>query len=235
MLDVTIKKTTFTRPLLVIIVLLLVGHLLGLMAVLKFGVEHTNYWVLAFNLDREASIPTLVVIVEWLLCVTMLVLIAATRKKQKKSWVSWAFLGLIFLFLSVDESISIHEHLTPGLHKTLNTSGLLYFAWVIPYGLIFTALCFAYLRFFLRLSVRVKNLFVLAALLFVGGAIGIELIEGRYFSLYGRDAFYHLFYVSIEETAEMLGLLVFFHALIMQLQEETDGFHIQWDHQTRTS
>jgi hypothetical protein len=228
MINLTVKPATLTRPLWIIIVLLLAGHLLGLLVVLKFGTHHTSYWILLFNLDREASIPTLFVIFEWLLCVTMLVTIALTRKKQCKSWLLWGLLALIFAFLTVDESVSIHEHLASGLRRNLNTSGLLYFAWVIPYGLIFAGLCIAYLRFFLSLSTRVKKLFVLAAFLFVGGALGIELFEGRYFALHGRDAFYHLVYVSIEETAEMAGLLVFFHALILQLQEETDGFQIQW-------
>ncbi|MBE9549055.1 MAG: hypothetical protein IMF09_06560 [Proteobacteria bacterium] len=228
MLNVTIKSATFTRPLLVIIILLLAGHLLGLMAVLEYGVDHTNYWINVLNLDKEAGIPTLVVIIEWLLCVTMLLLIAGVRKKQHKSWFMWGLLALLFLFLTIDESISIHEYLALGLHYRLNTSGLLYFAWVIPYGLVFAVLCFAYLRFFLGLSIRVKRQFILAAVLFVGGALGIELLEGRYFALYGRDVFYHLVYVSIEETMEMLGLLVFFRALIIQLQEETDGFHIHW-------
>jgi len=231
MLNVVINPVALTRPILVIIILLLVGHLFGLMVVLKFGVDHTNFWVNAFNLDKEAGIPTLVVIIEWLLCVTMLLLIAMVRKKQNKTWLMWGLLALIFLFLTVDESISIHEHLATGLHNSLNTSGLLYFAWVIPYGLSFAFLCFAYFRFFLRLSAKVKKLFILAAVLFVGGALGMELPEGRYYALHGRDVFYHLVFISIEETAEMLGLLVFFHALIIQMQEETAGFQIRWSHQ----
>jgi len=65
----------------------------------------------------------------------LLSFIASAHKKTNSPYVLWAILAAIFLFFSIDEISSIHESLTAPVREIFNTSGLLFFAWVIPYGI----------------------------------------------------------------------------------------------------
>jgi len=61
----------------------------------------------------------------------------------------------------VDKSVSLHERLTPHVHRAIDTS--LQYAWVIPYGIVLVALAIVYARFLLVLSPGPRNLFLAAA------------------------------------------------------------------------
>jgi hypothetical protein len=54
---------------------------------------------------------------------------------------------------------------------------------------------------------------MLAGAGYVGGALGMEMIGGAYASAYGYDAYYPVLTI-VEETLEMLGILLFLHALL---------------------
>ena len=65
------------------------------------------------------------------------------------------------------------------LRKGLNTSGILFYAWVIPYGIALLILIFLYLKFFISLPAKTRKLFIIAAVVYLLGVIGIELMGGR--------------------------------------------------------
>ena len=77
----------------------------------------------------------------------------------------------------------------------------------------------AYLRFLMHLSLPIRNLFIAAGLIYVGGAIGLEAIGGRHFDLYGKDAVYQV-YTTVEELLEMTGIVVFIYALLEHIRIE---------------
>ena len=54
----------------------------------------------------------------------------------------------------------------------------------------------------------------MAVILFIGGAIGVELIGGRYAELNGPKNLMYSMIVAIEESLEMGGLIVFIWALL---------------------
>ena len=75
-------------------------------------------------------------------------------------------MAFIFLFLFVDELASIHERvsLPEGLIKA---EGLLYFSWIIPYGIGVLVFVTVYLKFLMKLSSDIRVLFVIAGTIFV--------------------------------------------------------------------
>ena len=52
------------------------------------------------------------------------------------------------------------------------------------------------------------------------GAAGIEALELRHVEIYGQDKYYYLYFVIVEETLEMMGLLIFIYALASYLANE---------------
>ena len=176
-----------------------------------------------FHLSREGNLPTYYSAVALLFCSVLLAFIARSRKREPYS-AHWAGLAAVFLFLSLDEMLQWHEILVNPVRATLDTSGLLYFAWVIPYGLLLLTLLVLYTRFiFYHLPNRTRGLFVLAGLMFVSGAIGVEMLGGRHAELYGDQNLTMVLYQTVEESLEIMGILVFIYALTSYIATDLSG------------
>ena len=75
---------------------------------------------------------------------------------------------------SLDEFISIHEWAS----QWFDLGGVLYFSWVIPAAVLVALLGLAYLPFLAHMQPQVRKRFLLAATVYVGGALGMELPLG---------------------------------------------------------
>lgn len=128
----------------------------------------------------------------------------------------WLLLGLVFVGLSADEVVGLHEKLSTALQRAAGTSGALFPAWVIPALIACAAGALAYLPFLRALTAPVRRLMLLAAVLYVGGAAGVEMLEGGYIE-HGRwnDPVYRAL-MTLEEGLEAAGLLVLLYALTLQ-------------------
>jgi len=78
------------------------------------------------------------------------------------------------------------------------------------------AFAVAYAPFVARLDARTRRLFVVSGALFVGGALGMEFVQGWHDGLYGRDGTTALI-TTVEEVLEMSGVTVFVYALLARL------------------
>jgi hypothetical protein len=85
----------------------------------------------------------------------------------------------------------------------------------------------AYFRFVFHLSKKNRFLFIVAGGLYVGGALGLELVNGLYTETYGNDNLIHSFLINIEEILEMLGILVFIYGLLSILSTELRDLRIR--------
>jgi hypothetical protein len=181
-----------------------------------------------FNVDSEQNIPALYSWSVLLLCSILLATIAHAKKVAGESYVRhWASLSIIFLFLSLDEAVSLHEYLSGPMKSALNTSGFLTFAWVIPFA-IFVIVCFlAFLRFLTALPAKTRRLFLLAGSIYVGGAMGMELVGGYYADLYGKQNMMYAMMATIEEFFEMLGIVVFIYALLSYMSSYMKGVSLR--------
>ena len=187
---------------------------------LKFGP-----FVKLFDLNKEGNIPTFFQASTLLLCSALLAIIAFAKKKEDAPYrLHWKALSVIFLFLSLDEASQLHEMTSKPLRSALNASGFLHYTWVIL-GVVFSLIVLlAYLRFLADLPRKSRNLFLVAGALFIGGALGMEMISGYYFSSYGTQPLpisrlcnFRLNLTklrTVEELLEMLGIVVFIYALM---------------------
>ncbi len=176
-----------------------------------------------FNLDDEKSLPSLFTVFEWSVIVVLFYVITIISK-DKKSYYWWGFV-ILFSFLTLDEFASIHEPMAQYFRKTFNTSGVLYFAWVIPYAFGLIALLLIYGKFLISLNRKILFLFIVSGIVFISGAVIMELFEGSYVESNGFNNVYYLVFVPIEETLEMIGLSLFIYSLLQYLKMEAGNFN----------
>lgn len=178
-----------------------------------------NHFLLKFNLDEENSVPAyfsaLLLMFVSLVCGSI-----ALQAKKGKMGLYWGGLAFLFLLLSFDEASSFHELLIMPLREAYGFDGWLYFAWILP-GVLFALLFgISYLHFLLQLPRRIALLFVVAGFLYVGGAVGVEALGGKYAALYqSYTDWNYMLLVLVEEALEMFGISLFIYALLCYKQQ----------------
>ncbi len=169
-----------------------------------------------FRTQTENNIPTWYQSSALLLCALLLGAIAWGTKRLGRPYVGhWKFLAAVFLFLSVDEAVEIHEAVSIALRRVIDTGGPFRYVWVIPYGIFAAVLGVAYLGFLARLPRRTRRLFLLAGGGYVGAAVGVEMVQavldrGPY--LFARVA--SPIAANVEEALEMAAIVLFVYALL---------------------
>ncbi len=217
-----------TRCFALVVLGLVLAHCAGQFSRFFLGHGRLLGFVDMFNLDAEYNIPTLYAAGALLFCALLLALIGFVRKRERARFANhWLFLASIFLFLATDELLIIHEQLMVPTRNLLHTSGLLFAAWFIPYGVLLLILLMAYANFIVHLPPRIKWLFLLSGSIFVSGAIGMEMLGGRQYELYGHEDLLYVIYQTIEETLEMSGIVLFIYALTSYIDSEMGGLRIQ--------
>lgn len=168
-----------------------------------------------FNVNREASIPAWYSASLLLLCSVLLATIAHAKRRSGDRYIGhWTALAMLFLYLSADEAAEIHEKLTIPLQEALNSKGYFYFAWVIVGAVFVLVVGLAYLRFFWHLPPRSRAQFLLAGMVYVGGALVIESISAKVWYEKGGTSLTFSAIGTVEELGEMLGLVIFVYALL---------------------
>lgn len=179
---------------------------------------HSATFVELFTLDLENNVPTWFASTLLTACAALLVLIGiAVRRAGVPYGRHWIALSAIFIYLSIDESSSIHEHRgAPGVG---DVGGVLRFQWVIPGIIAVVIVALIYRRFVLDLPRRTGMLFLAAGVIYVSGALGFELLGGWYTDRVGQDNGTYATITSFEEIIELVGLSLFVFALYRHVRE----------------
>lgn len=174
-----------------------------------------------FDLDWERNIPTLFSSLLILSCALLLFYIAASSRRASDRWARhWAFLALVFVYLVVDEAASLHEMLILPLRKRFDLAPAFHYPWVVPAFVCVVVFGLVYLPFIRALRGRTRWLFLSAAAVYVGGALGMEMVCGYMFVEYGEQSLAYLVAMTLEETMEMTGMVIFLYALLDFLRRE---------------
>lgn len=205
--------------------LLLVFNIVGIIAKLNFdnGISYHLYNATSF--DSETSLATFYSSLLLLLAAALLYFIYYYTKGSTNKNISWLLLSIIFLYLSIDESVAIHEKFMLLIREEYNLSGFLYFSWVIPYGILLIIFSIYLIPFLLKLESKTRNLFIISGVVFVFGALGIELFEGKHFEIHGKDMVFEILY-TIEESFEILGVSLFIYALLRYISIKIETINI---------
>lgn len=216
------RRTAITAALATMTALLVVSHVGWQLFKYWTGHDYVRGLIKLFHLDEERNIPTLF---STLLLLAAAALLAWTRHQEKlqgsRDAAKWTVLALGFTYIAIDEFGHIHENLILPGRELLGDGApnIFHYAWVIPATAIVLGLAAYFLGFLLRLPAATRLGFIVAGVLFVGGAIGFEMLEGRHDTLYGERNLTYMAYVTIEETLEMAGVIVFIHALLHYIDQ----------------
>ena len=222
--QISFNSATIVRLLIAIALLLLLASSGGQFLRFSFGEDNIflRKLILLFHFDHEGNIPTYFSVLLLLLAAVLLALIAELNRKHMRPHASkWATLSWGFLYIAFDEAFQIHEKLIWPFQRLIGEDnlGIFYFAWVIPAVFIVCVLGLFFLKFLLYLSVTERRRFLIAAALYLGGALGMELIGGRHVELYGEENWGYSMITTIEESLEMSGLIFFIWALLKYCEE----------------
>lgn len=202
----------------------------GQVAKLLLGYDFTKL-LRIFDLSLEMNFPTYFSVLLMIFISFLLALIALLTCKHKYPYVSkWVILSFGFLLMAYDEGFQVHEDLV-GVARPLigdGPLGFFYYAWVVP-GIVLVCILFLFFfRFLYSLPAVPRFNFVIAAIVYLSGCIGFEMIGGRYEELYGYGRYNPLYgyedftynmISTVEESLELAGLIFFVYALLEYLAD----------------
>ena len=171
----------------------------------------------AINLDEEFNLTA--VYSGLLLCASSFLLKEIAVSSQGGKRRDWMLLSKVFLFLAFDEVFQVHElFVIPGLRQYLHPS--LASIWVIPYGILFALFSFKFIPFFLSLRKKVSVLSLISGGVYVSGAIAFEALNSWLVRTgqISRSSFYYELISGFEELFEMVGIIIFLYALMLELR-----------------
>lgn len=162
------------------------------------------------------------------ICGILLTLIALAAIHLRQPFrVHWGILSIGFVFMALDEGLEFHDLLTNPIRSVLDTTGPFLFAWVIPAIALVALIGLLYCRFLLSLPSRSRRLFILAAAVYIGGVLGVEMVGANYHYQYGTTLTYGII-ASIEEVFEMSGIVIFIYALLDHLERAVGRMNVSF-------
>ena len=143
----------------------------------------------------------------------------AKIKTGVSNFIYWTVLSIVFLVLSIDESIGI---LKIPL-DLLFANGHYQLKLVVPGALLAIIIGISYLKFLFNLPPKTCYLFLFAGIIFLTGSIGIEMFTNEYVGLskyayttssYDPLGMTYALISTFEEFLEMISIVIFIYALI---------------------
>lgn len=164
-----------------------------------------------------------------LVCVAALFAVIARFKRADAYARVWRGLAWVFVYLAVDELAMLHERTVVFVREALGeaaTSGILHHAWVVPYALFCVIVFSATVRFLLHLPAPTRRMMLLAGALYVGGALGFEMLEGPIAAQFGVDNTQTRTLIVFEEMLEMSGVILLISTLLNYMCAYLPGFRL---------
>jgi len=178
--------------------------------------DHIQGIITLFNSAAEGNLPTYYSSVLLLISALLLFIVTLNERTTKSRYFPyWAFLTVGFIYLSMDEMLVLHESISSFIRAVSDYSGqgVLKSPWVILGMITVVVIFLVFMKFIVHLDSKTRTMFIVAGVLYVGGAIGFEIIENLYADAYGQDLMYSMLQ-NLEEGMEMAGIIVFISALL---------------------
>jgi len=229
--NITINALSVMRILLYFFIILIFLSIIGQVIKYKYGFEYAKGFVPLFYLDEEGNIPTVFSGLMLFFSAIMLAFISFhSRVNNKTHYAKWSILSLGFIYMGIDELSQIHELFTGPIRSLIGNGnlGIFYYAWIIPVILIILILFIYFFKFLLSLPIIFRKKFILAGAIYLAGAIVMEMIGGKFVEMYTKENFIYSMLATVEESFEMLGIIIFIRSLIEYASKESVNFKIQF-------
>jgi hypothetical protein len=154
-------------------------------------------------------------------------------RTDRRNVAPWAVLSAIFVYLSLDEAISLHERTIEPTKALLRLPPELhYFAWLIAFAPLLLVFLIYFLSFLRRLPSPFNRRIVVSGLVFVGGAFGMEFVGGVVFNTLGIGLTY-LLCICLEEILEISGMTLFVVTLVDFIASSAPEIRLAFDRDVR--
>ena len=214
-MEIIFKSSKIIKLLSITAIILIGIHIAILLVQIYAGIPIKAELSRMFSLDMEANFPTIfssLILFFSAFLFYLLSKISHTKDNGDRSF--WLGLSFIFTFLALDESSKIHEFIGYVTDVFVHGTGYLNFPWVLPYAILVLILGLVYIRFFWKMERKVFWSFVVAAVMYVSGAIGFELLGANEVSMHGHNTVLYNIYSTIEETLEIFGVIFLIKILL---------------------
>jgi hypothetical protein len=176
---------------------------LGLCAELS----HIDIFVHKLSLSYEGNVPTWVATVLLFSSAIVAAQIAMQALTFRRHW--WG-VAAVFAYASLDEAAELHEH----MGGNFAFGGVLYFDWIIPAAILLLALVMIFWPFVRALETSTRRRLILAGVIYVSGAVIMELPLGWWTDRAGSDTLGYALIDWVEETMELAGAALALHTLV---------------------
>ena len=165
-----------------------------------------------FDLDEEQSVPNWYSSAALGFAALLAALIATrSRRERTNAPTHWRAMAWILLYMSFDE--------VAGIHETVNSLSPI--SWTIPFGLLALAVGAWLLPWVLRLPAATRTGIIVSGVVYVAGAVGIELVTSQFFDESNKRQLDYAFYTIAEEGMEMLGVVWLIRTLLRHMERES--------------
>lgn len=211
------RPSSVARVLGIVVMLLVLASVAGQFSKYVLGRDYLMGFVPAFDLDREQNIPTFFSVLLLLASAFILAVITALHRRERRPFVwHWATLSIGFVLMAYEEAFRVHEQLIDPVGIMLGDIGLgtFHYAWILPAMTLVLVVGLFFLRFLWNLTPRTRTWFIVAAIIYLGGAIGLEAVQVLWAERFGMHSLTYNMIGTIEEGCEMTGITLFIWALL---------------------
>lgn len=177
-----------------------------------------HYFILMFDVNSEANITTYYSVSMAIVASFLLFLIASLKNAVKDRYrFYWTILAWFVFYISMDDASVIHEKTSRYLKGLTDLGGWFEYKWVIIGLVVVAVFAVSFFRFWLHLDNKHKVLFLVSAGLFFGGAVGTELVGGRWAYSFGSKNFTYTLLTTFEQGMQYAGLTMLIYSLLSYL------------------
>lgn len=173
-----------------------------------------------FSLSYEQNVPTWYSSLLLAACAVSLAAIAQHAQERAAPFRRhWWVLAAGFTLMSLDEIAELHEHAGELVHM----GDVIYFDWIVPAAILVAVVGLAYLPFLRALPAPRRREMIIAAALYLGGAVLMELPLGWWTAHAGADSAGYALIDWVEESLEIGGASWFLLALARRWDERAEA------------
>lgn len=171
-----------------------------------------------FDADVKVNFPTAFKVFALAAGALLAWAVSRVARVQNDPWARhWRLLAAVMAFVTLDEMAYVHQSLARFLSDHVDTTGILYYAWIIVYLPIALLIGVRFLPFVLALRSDLRTRLVASGILFAGGSGGVEMLKGHFASSEGENSLRFLLTTALSDSLEMIGLAIFVGALLVEL------------------
>ena len=212
-MQVTINTKRLTRTLFICLVsLFLVNLVLMLVTGLRYRGLLLNQLFHKFYFDSKFNLPSFFNTLLLLIATGILYYVHIAYARKYVPELKWFWLAVLFFLMAIEENVSVHVFL-----GTLQPSFL---AWVIPVGVALIALVAYFGQLVYKVLRKIAIGFVMSGIVYTTGAIVLQLTGARLEPVVGKWSAVYAGISTLEETLEMLGVIMFIHYMLEYVKIE---------------